>query len=217
MFKSDDPNEARVVCEDCYFRFFYGKESYVKQYKHCILPEAITPEESRRLCPCFPVLHSDGEEPPALFPVPWNAKHSKYATFNKKCELCNLDDIVAVAKYKALRKAAGIKEPKEERGPKSSTDTIMMLQHYQPQPEKSSSRAFRKFRKPPSKTGLQLSLERPEQHLHSLATLDKAVTDPQAEPDIPAFFKAHVDKDPFANVHVKLRVGPLIIENGASL
>lgn len=92
-----------------------------------------------------------------------------------------------------------------------------MLQHYQPQPEKSISRTFRKFRKPPTKTGLQLSLERSEQHLHSLATLDKAVTDPQAEPDIPAFFKAHVDKDPFANVNVRLRVGPLVIENGASL
>ena len=89
-----------------------------------------------------------------------------------------------------------------------------MLQTYQPQPEKSISRTFRKFRKPPAKMGLQLSHERSEQHL---ATLDKAVTDPQAEPDIPAFFKRHVDKDPFANVHVKLRVGPLIIENGASL
>jgi hypothetical protein len=213
MFKSDDPKEPRVVCEDCYLRFFYGKESYVKQYKHCILPEAITPEESRRICPCFSVPHSNGDEPLALFPVPWNARHQKYATFDKKCELCTLDDLVAVAKYKALRKVAGIKETKRERHPKSSIDASMMLQHYQPQPEKSITRTFSKFRKSTSKT----SRERPEQHLHSLATLDKIITDPQADLDIPAFFRAHVDKDPFANAHVSLRFGPLIVENGVSL
>lgn len=213
MFKSVDPKEPRVVCEDCYFRHFYGKESYVKQYKHCILPEAISPEESRRICPCLSIPHSNGDESLSLFPVPGNARHQKYADFNKKCKLCHLDDIVAVAKYKALCKAAGIKENKKERGPESTTDVIRMLQHYQPQPEKLISRTLSKLRRPSSNT----SLERSEQRLHSSVALDKEVTDPQAERDIPAFFKAHVDKDPFANLNVRLRVGPLVIENGASL
>lgn len=212
MFKSDDPKEPRVVCEDCYFRFFYGKESYVKQYKHCILPEAIKPEESRRMCPCIHVPHSDGDTPLALFPVPRDARHEKYG-LGRKCELCNIDDHVAVAKYKALRETAGAKETKRNRNPNSVVDAIMMLQHHQPQPEKSISRTFSKFRKSPSKT----SRERPEQLVPPSTTLEKIVTDPQADPDVPAFFKAHVDKDPFANVHVRLRVGPLIIENDISL
>ncbi|KAL3707712.1 hypothetical protein TMatcc_005693 [Talaromyces marneffei ATCC 18224] len=195
MFKSDDPKEPRVVCEDCYFRFFYGKDSYVKQYKHSILPEAITPEESRRMCPCYSVPHFNGDKPLALFPVPWDARHQKYTTSSKKCELDALDDLVAISKYKALRKAAGIKETKRERNPNSVVDATMKLQHRQPQAEKSSS----------------------NQNLHSLAILDKIVTDPQEDPDVPAFFKAHVDKDPFANVHVRLRVGPLIIRNDISL
>lgn len=213
MFKSDDPKEPGVVCEDCYFHHFYGKDSYVKQYKHCILSEAITPEESRRVCPCPLVPHSNGEEPLSLFPVPGNARHQIYFIDKKECKLCNLDDIVAVAKCKALCKATGIKENKKERGLKSTTDVTKMLLYYQPQPEMSISRTFNKFTKSSSNT----RLERSEQHLHSSAALGKTVTDPQAEPDIPAFFKAHADKDLFSNLHMRLRVGPLVIENDASL
>lgn len=213
LFKSGDPEEPRVVCEDCYFRHFYGKESFVKQYKHCILPEAITPEESRRICSCSSVPHSNGDDSLALFPVPCNARHHYNAISDKMCKLCSLDDIVAVAKHRALCEAAGIEEPKKERSPKLSIDIMKMLQRDQPQPEESTSRILSKFRK----SSKMISSERMEQHLHPSATLDHAVSDPQAEPNVPAFFKAHVDKDPFANVHVRLRIGPLIVENGISL
>lgn len=34
--------------------------------------------------------------------------------------------------------------------------------------------------------------------------------------DIPLFFRRHTEKYPFGNVHMALRVGPLVLENGVS-
>jgi hypothetical protein len=37
-----------------------------------------------------------------------------------------------------------------------------------------------------------------------------------ADRDIPLFFRKYTEKYPFGNVHMALRVGPLVIENGVS-
>lgn len=37
---------------------------------------------------------------------------------------------------------------------------------------------------------------------------------PPVEDDIPAFFRRWAEKDPFGDMHMALRVGPLVIENG---
>jgi hypothetical protein len=37
-----------------------------------------------------------------------------------------------------------------------------------------------------------------------------------ADGDIPLFFRRYTEKYPFGNVHMALRVGPLVIENGVS-
>jgi hypothetical protein len=41
-------------------------------------------------------------------------------------------------------------------------------------------------------------------------------TEAQADGDIPLYFRKFTEKYPFGNVHMALRVGPLIIENGVS-
>ncbi len=41
-------------------------------------------------------------------------------------------------------------------------------------------------------------------------------TDPAADGDMPLFFRKSAAKDPFANVHMALRVGPLVVENGVA-
>ena len=38
----------------------------------------------------------------------------------------------------------------------------------------------------------------------------------QADKDIPFFFRKYTEKYPFGNVHVALRVGPLLVENGVA-
>ena len=38
----------------------------------------------------------------------------------------------------------------------------------------------------------------------------------EADEDIPLFFRQFTEKYPFGNVHMALRVGPLVIENGVS-
>lgn len=45
------------------------------------------------------------------------------------------------------------------------------------------------------------------------ATLDVLATD---DADVPLFFRQCADRNPFAGVHMALRVGPLVIENGVS-
>lgn len=38
----------------------------------------------------------------------------------------------------------------------------------------------------------------------------------EADKDIPFFFRKYTEKYPFGNVHMALRVGPLLIENGVA-
>jgi hypothetical protein len=38
----------------------------------------------------------------------------------------------------------------------------------------------------------------------------------EADEDIPFFFRKYTEKYPFGNVHMSLRVGPLVIENGVT-
>ncbi|OKL57187.1 hypothetical protein UA08_07335 [Talaromyces atroroseus] len=203
MFVSEDPKEPRVVCEGCYLRFFYGKESYIKRYKHCVLSEAITPEESRKICSCQQVAHFDEDNNPLpLFPVDSSAPH---VAVRGTCQLCKLDDIVGIAKYNALRKATGVKETKKERKLNSAMHAIIMLETPRP-PEKSVLSKFRQSSK--------FGHDRLDHLTPGSTTSTTVVTNPQADPDVPMFFKEYIDENPFANVHVRLRIGPLIIANG---
>ena len=38
----------------------------------------------------------------------------------------------------------------------------------------------------------------------------------EADEDIPFFFRKYTEKYPFGNVHMALRVGPLLVENGVA-
>jgi hypothetical protein len=49
-----------------------------------------------------------------------------------------------------------------------------------------------------------------------VSSTTNAVTELEANEDIPLFFRQFTEKYPFGNVHMALRVGPLVIENGVS-
>lgn len=177
MFTSHDPGKPKVICEDCYWKVYYGEESYSKKYKHCILSEAITPEVSRRICQCE---GGRGSEK-APFPVDKNANHAKVAgNAAMQCDLLKLKDVIIQAKK------AGIEQPS-----RASKHTF--------------SRLLSKSK---------LKLRRNKQNPATSINMPGMIIDPHKDMDIPPIFRKRAEGDPFGDIHMALRVGPLIIENG---
>jgi len=196
MFTSNDSDKPRLVCEDCYRLHHYGDSSFEKRYKHSVLQESITPEISRNICRCRGVPHYDQRsgEPLGLFPIEKPAGHINVGGFGTiQCGLMKLGEITAVAKYKGLQSIVGIKPTKRK------ADTI----------KATDSRA----KKIKLVTGV--SLHDSSKNTPALSSTS-LVTEPQADTDIPVFFRKFASKYPFGNVHMALRVGPLIIENGVA-
>jgi hypothetical protein len=187
MFTSHGSQDPRVICEDCYWQHYYGSDSYTKTYKHCVLQESITAEKSRELCSCSAVPHYDGSgKPLSLFPMDREAKHLQ-------CRLVKLGELVPRAKYSGLLQTAGIKESKAAGIFAEETPAIVA------QVKARSGSFSERTRKKGSSTNL-----------------DGSLTDAEADTDIPLFLRKFARKNPFGDVHMALRVGPLLIENGVA-
>ncbi|RSM12703.1 hypothetical protein CDV31_006170, partial [Fusarium ambrosium] len=196
MFVSQDKSEPSVVCEECYRAHYYGKENYTKTYKHCVLAESITPEISRDMCHCTGVPHEDEKgQPLSLFPVSKKAFHLKHTI--PPCNLVDLGDQVALAKYQGLQTALGGKE-KIEKQRRELTKVEL------PNAKKSKSDELRKM------------IGRGRANSRSASSSTTSVVEPQADEDIPLLFRRYTERYPYGNVHMALRVGPLVIENGVS-
>ncbi|KAM5463858.1 hypothetical protein MauCBS54593_007303 [Microsporum audouinii] len=192
MFTAKDPTYPSIICEQCY----YGNERYAKTYKHCILSEAITPVRSRKICRCRDVPHLDSSgHPRGLFPVIKGENHLSAGGFGSiQCGILKLGEYVALAKYKGLQTIVGLKANKKDNTkPKKISGW---------RPGKLTTVASRSLHNSTSRT--------PSESSTSVAT------EAQADGDIPLFFRKFTEKYPFGNVHMALRVGPLVIENGVS-
>jgi hypothetical protein len=64
------------------------------------------------------------------------------------------------------------------------------------------------------KTITQQSQHAPERAAMSGTAV--AVEEAEADEDIPFFLKRYTEKYPFGNVHMALRIGPIVIENGVA-
>ncbi|KAH8705641.1 hypothetical protein BGW36DRAFT_367945 [Talaromyces proteolyticus] len=206
MFTSRNRDEPRVICEDCYWHFYYGKESYSKSYKHCILPEVITPEVARKICHCQVAgVYENDEKPPASFPISKNTtNHAKLTGHGAiVCDLLRLKDIITDAKYEGIEQSTGAKRTTYSRRliSKLTVPKIPGRSHE----NMSNKHQAHKFSKVNSTEKSTTNGNRQYQNL---------VTDPYEDTDIPHCFRKHAEKDPFGEVHMALRVGPLIIENG---
>ncbi len=209
------PGQA-VVCEDCYRSVHYGDTSFTKSYKHCVPAEAITPPISRAICRCKDVPHFDGSgKALSLFPLAKDAKHFDVGGAGTvQCSLLKLGDIVALAKYSGLQSVVSTKKP-------FKPPSMVSLSNASPGKNTASTgegSAPNMASKPKSKR-----LEtKTESSLHDSATRVAAssstsvVTEATADEDIPLFFRRFTSKYPFGNVHMALRVGPLVIENGVA-
>ena len=197
---------AKRLCEDCYRENGSGKPEYIKMYKHSILDEIITPHISRKICLCDDVPHHDMRgKRMALFPMSKDAKHRKAKTVGMvECGLFKLGDVVAEAKYDGMRIMTTKKQKHktkrnladEKREDKQRVETMKHKQAERP------------------KTITQESQHAPERTAMSGTAV--AVEEAEADDDIPFFLKRYAEKYPFGNVHMALRIGPVVIENGVA-
>jgi hypothetical protein len=195
-----------VICESCYRDHYYGDDRYLKMYKHCVLKDSISRQDSQRICRCSTVPHisSDGSFRD-LFPVDDVDHHRGSARKTAiKCGLLNLGTLVAEAKYQGMLSKH---EKHINLGDQKRINEAR--EHRQRDDDKYSVRP----RLRSLKTINQKSLIDPSQRIAEGGN-SKAFEEDEADEDVPYFLRKFANRYPFGNVHMALRVGPLIIENG---
>ncbi|RYC56450.1 hypothetical protein CHU98_g9750, partial [Xylaria longipes] len=209
LIRQDEARKpAQVVCEDCYREKFLGTTGFVKMYKHCILHKAISPQISRQICYCEEVPHRDDEgKPLSLFPVDKDALHLKAAGPGLvECGLLKLPEIVAEAKYDGMQTITSKKKQKKNKrlaDEKREHDEREVL-------ESIKGRKQQRQRK----IVTQQSQNAPGRTTESGTAV--AVAEAEADEDVPFFLKRYAENYPFGNVHMALRLGPLVLENGVA-
>ncbi|KAI9779636.1 MAG: hypothetical protein M1839_007301 [Geoglossum umbratile] len=210
--KTDGDDEETTICEDCYRESHYGHSGLVKAYKHCILEEVITPGASRIICRCSTVPHFDSNgRSRILFPVGEEDEHRNIEEGGMQCGLLKLGELVAEAKYDGMQTTVkkrirlGEEKRMHEEQAKKNRETEAKIK------AKEAVRGGRRNMK---------TVTRPSLHDAGIksGTSGKSVSveDQEADGDIPFFLRKYTERYPFGNVHMALRVGPLVIENGVS-
>lgn len=206
LFVHASSSSTRNVCEGCYRQYYHGNPQYGKAYKHCVLHETITPPISRKMCECGVISQVDEDGVSRLFPVPKAQPHID--NDEARCKLLKLDYQVALAKYHGL------------------LNTVKPQQNQPKGCKKLASKLRSLFSLDPGDQGSQdnETIEISESKKLPLQNVSKdgspgnntAATEAAADEDIPLFFRQFTQQYPFGNVHMALRVGPLVIENGVA-
>ncbi|ERF76414.1 hypothetical protein EPUS_06972 [Endocarpon pusillum Z07020] len=208
-FRSDTAHGNIVICESCYTRHHYAQPQLLKSYKQSVLSQSITPQISRQICRCSTVQRIDGDgRSRALFPVDKGDAHrgAELPPASLHCGLLDLGELVAEARYQATlsklekrTKLSEIKRVDEAR----KEERIQEL--------KKKSRKAKKSGKAQMVQGRSSLLD------PSVRTAEfgksAGITDGE-DSDIPFFLRSTADKYPYGNVHMALRIGPVLIENG---
>jgi hypothetical protein len=194
-----------TICENCYREYHYGDDSFLKAYKHCILQESIDKEASQIMCKCSTVSHigKDGSTR-NLFPVDADDLHRGSASASNgalKCGLLNLDNLVAEAKY------AGMLSKHEKKIGLGEQQRINNIREAKRKAENE------KHRKTALKKVTKKSLIDPGNRVAEQGN-STGFEEDEANQEVPFWLRQYTNKYPFGNVHMALRVGPLIIENG---
>ncbi|KAI1122935.1 hypothetical protein F5Y10DRAFT_286645 [Nemania abortiva] len=214
MYRTANINQEQdkgpaTICEDCYRDKFTETAKFVKVYKHCILREAINPQISRQICFCEEVPHRDDNgKPVALFPVNGDAKHLKATKPGLvECGLLKLPEIVAEAKYDGMQTLTSKKKRKKNNG---------LADEKREFDEGNASVEPKKKQKQQQQRKIvtQKSQHAPDRTAQTGTSVGLA--EAEADEDVPFFLKRYTEKYPFGNVHMALRLGPLVLENGVA-
>ncbi|KIN07110.1 hypothetical protein OIDMADRAFT_67317, partial [Oidiodendron maius Zn] len=203
---------AEQMCEDCYREKAVDKPEFVKVYKHSILNEIITPRISRKICLCENVPHYDSQgKNLTLFPVSKDVNHRKaHMPGMVECGLFKLGEIVAEAKYNGMRIITSRKKQKQKKQMQKNKRNLAGERREDNQRVENMKQ--KQAHRP--KTITQQSQQAPERATISGTTV--AVEEAEAHEDIPFFLRRYTEKYPFGNVHMALRIGPVVIENGVA-
>ena len=208
------------VCEGCYRKRHYGDSNFTKVIKHCILDQSITSRMSRMLCRCCHITRIDPDgRAKALFPIQADDKHRKHP-FNENAPQCMLLGIagqVTQAKYDAVlsKLESHITLADLQRADFEKRDRMRRAHKKQRQRERKKAEkeaAKNKGNQIPVK--VQTSRTDPDTRVAEFGT--SAVLTKRNYEKIPVFVRPVTSKYPFGNVHMALRVGPIMIENGVN-
>ena len=200
------------MCEDCYRAYYHGKGSHVKAYKHCILAKTVNPAASRNICRCSTVPHFDASgRSRSLFPVGKEEKHLDVGgTGSIQCGLLKLPELVALAKYDGMQTMLGKRsKPGKAKQLKMEKKKDVKIEQERDATKVTESRRFQ------LKKITSFSLVDAKQRT-ATSSATTVFEEAEADRDIPLFFRKYTEKYPFGNVHMALRVGPLLIENGVA-
>ncbi|KAK0616944.1 hypothetical protein B0T14DRAFT_605114 [Immersiella caudata] len=191
--KTDD-----IMCEACYRKHHYGHADMTKVYKQCCLRKAVSAKDSQEICNCIDVRRRDSSgRLRILFPVDNDSANSekhlntKATTGKVRCGLYELTDMVAEAKYASTQSKLGAKKTLES----AKREERM---HYRPAQIKNPNGEDPGPRNTATEFG------------NSYGATTKNTE------DVPFYLSDIVDEYPYGNVHMALRVGALVIENGVS-
>lgn len=208
-FKSDIAHGSIVMCETCYRRHHYAQPHLLKSYKQNILSQSITPQISRQICRCSTVQRIDGDgRSRPLFPVDKGDAHrrAELRPGSLHCGLLDLGEVVAEAKYQAilskLEKRAKLSEVKRVDQAREEERIRGLNKHVR--------RAIKSGKGPVVQ--VRSSLLDPNVRTAEFGK-STGLTDGE-DGDIPFFLRSTTDKYPYGNVHMALRIGPIVIENG---
>ncbi|KFY38566.1 hypothetical protein V494_04310 [Pseudogymnoascus sp. VKM F-4513 (FW-928)] len=191
------------ICEDCFRKNDIDKPEFMKMYKHSILDEVITPRISRKICLCDNVPHHDSQGRGLdLFPISRGAIHRRAKTPGTvECGLLKLGEAVAEAKYDGMQVITSKKKKdKRERN----------LANEKRDDKLNVNQTKKKHLQQP-----MLMAQKSKHALERDAT-SGTVEKPEADGDVPFFLERFAEEYPFGNVHMALRIGPIVIENGVA-
>jgi hypothetical protein len=192
------PLSRQIICEGCYRDHFLGQPEFSKTYKHCILDDVMTPSVSKAMCLCEDVpKFESSERSVSLFPVSDGHKHRRASKPGMvECGMLKLGDIVAEAKHESMRASAAVNRRTHKKDVKGAGESVTSGQASRPRVVTQKSQ--------------------PASDRVATARVAIGVDEVEADDDIPFYLKRYVEKYPFGNVHMALRIGPIFIENGVA-
>ena len=172
------------ICQDCQNAGEHQHHNLRKHFKHCILNESIDASISRKICKCGTVARYDPNGKSRSL-YPVHGT-DKHRNTPKGTVQCGLLDFPSL-----------IAQAKFE-------NVVLKLDKRSTlEEEKRLAREEARRRE---------SQKEPNRYRQQKAT--ETVDEKEAEEDIPFFMRRITDRYPFGNVHMALRVGPIMIENG---
>ena len=176
-----------TICEGCYWAHHYGDQSYVKQYKHSIVEDAIELAERQGSCKC----EQNTKQLTGWYHLKFKDGNHYQISATKSCPVFKISQGISNVKYKGLLATAGLEPPVRKRF--------------------GLSRVASKLKRHSLSTIGQASPLAPEE-LASKLYLQSSTGRAKADEDVPLFARECVVENPFSYVHMVLRVGPILIE-----